>query len=190
MKFQRADAQTLAADQFAERFGEYPVDRNNPGNAETAVYYSVPTGFNAKAKAAMEYLDDTGFIFEYDGKLVVTDESLYLTSHGDGSRENPIGGERWSGGSWDELEEWLELVYQDGVDDGWIEPVTECDADCRQFVYGMRLRGFSIGCQPMEGFVEREDDQKGKYHDLIVYDHPLSAKELDDYELDFVEGRK
>lgn len=52
--------------------------------------------------------------------------------------------------------------------------------------YGMRLRGFSIGCQPMDGYREREDDPEGKYHDLLWYERPLSQKELEDYELDFI----
>ena len=54
------------------------------------------------------------------------------------------------------------------------------------FIYGMRLRGFSLGCQPMKGFVERLDDTTGKYYDLIVYNRQLSDKELSDYELDFI----
>lgn len=53
-------------------------------------------------------------------------------------------------------------------------------------VYGMRLRGFSPGCQPMNGLVERQDDATGRYHDLLVYDRELTEKELRDYELDFV----
>ncbi len=55
-----------------------------------------------------------------------------------------------------------------------------------RFVYGMRLRGFSPGCQPREGLIERQDDPKGKYHDLLVYSRPLTDKELADYELDLV----
>lgn len=50
--------------------------------------------------------------------------------------------------------------------------------------YGMRLRGFSPGCQPMKGFVERIDDNTGKYHDILVYDRKLTVKEQIDYELD------
>lgn len=50
--------------------------------------------------------------------------------------------------------------------------------------YGMRLRGFSPGCQPTKGFVERLDDNTGKYHDILVYDRKLTAKEQVDYELD------
>ena len=57
------------------------------------------------------------------------------------------------------------------------------------WTYGMRLRGFSIGCQPMDGFVERRDDPSCRYYDLLVYDRPLTDEELNDYELDFIDGR-
>ena len=52
------------------------------------------------------------------------------------------------------------------------------------YKYGMRLRGFSIGCQPMQGFMERQDDPTGKYWDILVYDRELSEQEVQDYELD------
>ena len=55
--------------------------------------------------------------------------------------------------------------------------------------YGMRLRGFSIGCQPKEGFLDREDDESGRYYDILVYDRELSNQEVEDYELDFI-GRE
>lgn len=55
------------------------------------------------------------------------------------------------------------------------------------YICGMRFRGFSPGCQPKPGLVERRDDNTGKYHDLIVYTRPLSEKELRDYELDFIQ---
>ena len=54
------------------------------------------------------------------------------------------------------------------------------------FLYGMRLRGFSPGCLPMQGFVERQDDVTEKYHDILVYNRELTDKELNDYELDFI----
>lgn len=54
--------------------------------------------------------------------------------------------------------------------------------------YGMRNRGFSIGCQPMEGLVRREDDPLGVYWDILVYDRTLTAKEVLDYELEDVES--
>jgi hypothetical protein len=54
------------------------------------------------------------------------------------------------------------------------------------YKYGMRLRGFSIGCQPMIGLVRREDDSTGRYHDVLVYDRQLTDQELEDYELDYL----
>ena len=58
--------------------------------------------------------------------------------------------------------------------------------------YGMRLRGCSIGCQPKEGLVGREDDTAGlrpngrKYHDILVYSRELTGKEMRDYDLDYI----
>ncbi len=54
------------------------------------------------------------------------------------------------------------------------------------FKYGMRLRGFSIGCQPKEGFYDRQDDISGKYYDILVYSRKLTDEEVRDYELDFL----
>lgn len=54
------------------------------------------------------------------------------------------------------------------------------------YSYGMRLRGFSIGCQPMNGFIRREDDPGRRYHDLLIYDRKLTDSELTDYELDYL----
>lgn len=59
------------------------------------------------------------------------------------------------------------------------------------FLYGMRLRGFSIGCQPMEGFLKRMDDASGRYWDVIAYSHPLTDSEIENYDLDYIgEDRK
>ena len=189
MKFERIDAQPMTAERFADKFGEYPVDKNDPEAAMTAIYYSVPTGFSPKAKAVMDYLDDTAWIFEYKDQLIVTDESLYLTSHGDGTSEAPLGGPRFVCDSWEELEELLELTYQDLVENEVIAPIKLWPEGTTRWSYGMRLRGFSIGCQPKEGFVERTDDPDGKYWDIIVYDRPLTDTELDAYDLDFIDGR-
>ena len=52
-----------------------------------------------------------------------------------------------------------------------------------RFKYGMRLRGCAPGCQP-SGFIERLDDESGKYWDIIVYDHKLSDREVGDYDLE------
>ena len=54
------------------------------------------------------------------------------------------------------------------------------------YLYGMRLRGFSPGCQPMEGLIERRDDPAERYHDLLVYDHELSRGEELYYDLDYI----
>lgn len=53
-----------------------------------------------------------------------------------------------------------------------------------EYRYGMRLRGFSIGCQPMNGLIRRADSTDKRYYDILVYDRPLTEKELRDYELD------
>lgn len=52
-------------------------------------------------------------------------------------------------------------------------------------VYGMRLRGYSPGCQPA-GTVAREDDPTGRYHDLIMYYRQLTDEEVKAYELDYL----
>lgn len=52
-----------------------------------------------------------------------------------------------------------------------------------EYRYGMRLRGFSIGCQPMNGLLRREDDTTGKYWDILVYDRELTKDEIHDYAL-------
>lgn len=54
------------------------------------------------------------------------------------------------------------------------------------YKYGMRLRGFSIGCQPMIGLVRREDDATGRYHNILIYNRQLTEKEVTDYELDYL----
>lgn len=59
-------------------------------------------------------------------------------------------------------------------------------ASKKKYAYGMRLRGFSIGCQPMQGLLERRDDTTGRYHDILIYDRELTEKELQDYELDSI----
>lgn len=54
------------------------------------------------------------------------------------------------------------------------------------YKYGMRLRGFSIGCQPMDGFVARVDDPTLRYYDIIVYDRMLTGEEVTNYELTYL----
>lgn len=57
------------------------------------------------------------------------------------------------------------------------------------YLYGMKFRGFSPGCQPMEGFVEVREDVMGEYHNVLVYDRVLTKKEEDQYELDYIGKR-
>lgn len=59
-----------------------------------------------------------------------------------------------------------------------------------KYIYGMRLRGFSIGCQPMQGLLYRANDPEKKYHDLLVYHRKLTDKEMNDYELDYLGEQK
>ena len=55
-----------------------------------------------------------------------------------------------------------------------------------RYVYGMRLRGFSLGCQPKQGFVGRRDDPSGRYHDIIVYNRQLEPQDEFSYDLDYL----
>ena len=57
-----------------------------------------------------------------------------------------------------------------------------------RYLYGMRLRGFSPGCQPMNGLVDREDGGK-KYWDILVYKRLLTDYEKKQYSLDYI-GRR
>ena len=60
----------------------------------------------------------------------------------------------------------------------------------KTYKYGMRARGFSIGCQPLKGLVDAKDDPDGKYFSILVYDRPLDQKEIDEYELDNLQETK
>lgn len=55
------------------------------------------------------------------------------------------------------------------------------------YYYGMRLRGFAPMCQPKKGLIERLPDYTDKYWDILTYDRKLTDKELQDYELDFLQ---
>jgi hypothetical protein len=106
MKFLRNDNQITFC-------GDYPVDMNDRQSERTAVELTLPSGLSEKAQACWDYFDGTAFAYEYKGRLVVTDESLYLTAHGNGTHEAPIGSPRWEGDSWEGLEGWLEMVYDE-----------------------------------------------------------------------------
>ena len=58
------------------------------------------------------------------------------------------------------------------------------------YKYGMRLRGFSLGCQPRENLYKRIDDTTNKYYDIIIYTQPLTLQQTISYELDYLgEGK-
>jgi hypothetical protein len=56
--------------------------------------------------------------------------------------------------------------------------------------YGMRLRGFSIGCQPMEGLDHAEEDPAGKYWNILFYSRKLTDEEMSHYSLDYIGEEK
>ena len=113
MKFLRQDTHIL--------YGLKPVDMNDRKNERTAVELALPENFSGKAKACWRYFESVAFIFEYKNRLVITDEALELTEHGDGTHGNPLGFPRWVCDSWEELEQILEETYDDLIDDGMIE---------------------------------------------------------------------
>lgn len=54
------------------------------------------------------------------------------------------------------------------------------------YKYGMRLRGFSLGCQPMEHLHGvRESDGK-PYYSILFYSQKLTEEDLRKYELDYL----
>lgn len=54
------------------------------------------------------------------------------------------------------------------------------------YAYGMRLRGFSPGCQPMAGLIDHIDDLTGEYYDILIYDHMLTEDQINSYELTYI----
>ena len=73
------------------------------------------------------------------------------------------------------------------VKDYWTAALAERgDRGMSIYRYGMRSRGFSPMCQPMDGFVKREDDPTGNYHDILSYSRKLTKTETDGYELDYL----
>ena len=115
------DMKFLREDNHITFCGEAPVDMNDRESEGTAIELTLPTGLSEKAKACWDYFDGTAFAYEYKGRLVVTDEGLYLTEHGDGSHEAPFGGPRWEVDSWEELELILEETYDDLEADGCLD---------------------------------------------------------------------
>ena len=97
-----------------------PIDQNDPESAATAIEYGLPNGFSGKAKACWDYFSGAAYLFEYKGQLVMTDESLYLTEHGDGSHDAPYGAPRGTFDTWEEVEAFLEQVFDELLEDDMI----------------------------------------------------------------------
>lgn len=55
-----------------------------------------------------------------------------------------------------------------------------------KYRYGMRLRGFSIGCQPMRGLRDVTDDPNGVYYNILGYERQLEPNEVTAYELTYL----
>lgn len=56
----------------------------------------------------------------------------------------------------------------------------------KTYKYGMRLRGYSPGCQPMDGLIRRHDDPTNRYYDILEYERALTENETQTYSLDEV----
>lgn len=162
LKFKRDDNKVV----IRPGAGTRSVDTNNPKHASTAVELTLPTSFSAEAWATWNYLDGAAFIYEYDGKLVVTDEALDLTAHSDGNMENQIGGPRWIVDSWDELEEILEETYLCLVEEEVIEPV---DKILSEEMYDEPIKGGSINGNFVEVIGERVVNRCGKILEQYLY---------------------
>jgi hypothetical protein len=58
------------------------------------------------------------------------------------------------------------------------------------YTYGMRLRGFSIGCQPMDGYIAHDDDILNEYYSILLYNRKLTNDECCNYDLDYLGKRR
>lgn len=88
------------------------IDKQNLDGVYGATAEAIewPEGLSEKAQRALNYLDDTAYLFRYLGKYIITDESLWLTEYGDGTMDNPFGCPRTTLDSLEEIEPWLESV--------------------------------------------------------------------------------
>ena len=55
-----------------------------------------------------------------------------------------------------------------------------------KYLYGMRVRGFSNGCQPMEGLIGREEISDSRFWDTISYSRKLTDEEVKHYSLSYI----
>ena len=102
----------------------FPIDMNDPVSVYTAEHIEWPATFSKNANESLRYFDafsefSTAYLFRYKGKLVITDESLYLTNHGTGEPGSPLGGPRAEFDTMAQVEAWLEDVHSDLEVDGF-----------------------------------------------------------------------
>lgn len=57
------------------------------------------------------------------------------------------------------------------------------------YIYGMRMRGFAPGCQPMAGLVDWEDTDGGKYYSILTYSRELTSAECADYDIERMQDK-
>lgn len=56
-----------------------------------------------------------------------------------------------------------------------------------KYKYGMKLRGYSIACQPMKGLIGvKKEDTTGRYYDILTYNRQLEPREMRLYDLVFI----
>ena len=51
------------------------------------------------------------------------------------------------------------------------------------YLYGMKMRPFAPGAQPMLGIIDAEDDPTGYYYAILTYNRRLTDDEVKKYEL-------
>ena len=56
----------------------------------------------------------------------------------------------------------------------------------KRYTYGMRARGFSPLCQPLNGLMEHWVSPSEEYYDLLEYNRRLTPEEEREYELDYL----
>lgn len=55
-----------------------------------------------------------------------------------------------------------------------------------KYKYGMKLRGYSVACQPMKGLTDVKEDNTGRYYNILTYDRQLELREMRLYGLVFI----
>lgn len=54
------------------------------------------------------------------------------------------------------------------------------------YKYGMRLRPFNIGCQPLNGLIRAKNGNCNPYWSILWYERELTQEEVKEYELDYL----